>query len=67
MIIEREPYWNKLVEFYYDNIHWDETPTISIYEWLKRDFQGQTCLGSRFIHFNDPARANWFIMRWCDE
>ena len=60
----REPYWNKLVSYYYDNIHWDTDPTISMYDWIDRDFKGNTTLGSKYIYFDDEARANWFVMRW---
>lgn len=60
----REPYWPKIVEYYYDNIHWSEDPIPSMYEWLERDYQGSTQLGAKYIHFKDDARANWFIMRW---
>ncbi len=57
-------YWNKLIDYYYDNVHWDEPGPPSIYEWLDRDFKANTNLHAKFIHFKDPARMNWFMMRW---
>ena len=66
-MIEKEPYWENLVEYYYDHVHWDETPTISIYEWLERDYKASTNLNAKYIHFDDPARLQWFIMRWTDD
>jgi hypothetical protein len=64
MRLDKDKYWNRLVAYYYDNIHWDETPTPSIYQWLERDFKANTALGAKHIHFRDSARLNWFVMRW---
>lgn len=64
LMIEKEPYWENLVEYYYDHVHWDEPGPPSIWEWLERDYKASTNLNAKYIHFDDPARLQWFIMRW---
>ena len=66
-MIDKVPYWNRLVSYYYDYVHWDETPTISIYQWLKRDYKATASLGSEFIRFDDPMYETMFKLRWVDE
>ena len=67
MNIHKLDYWHDIVDYYYDNIHWNEDPAPSIYEWLERDFKAYTSLHSTVITFRDPARYQWFIMRWGHE
>lgn len=64
MVLNKEHYWNRLIDYYYDNVHWEEDPTPSIYEWLERDFKAKTNLGAKCIHFEDQSRYQWFLMRW---
>lgn len=63
-MIDKVSYWNRLVSYYYDNIHWEETPTISIYQWLERDYKANASLGSEFIHFKEPKHEMLFKLRW---
>jgi hypothetical protein len=62
--IEKKQHWNKLIDYYYDNIHWDTQPSISIYEWLERDYGGETALSAKYIHFKKESDATWFLLRW---
>ena len=64
MKLPREDYWAKLVDYYYDNVHWTEPGPPSIYQWLERDFGGETRFGAQNIYFKDPAKCSWFILRW---
>lgn len=66
MILNKSNYWSKLVDYYYDNIHWDTEPTISIYEWLKRDYNATASLYSKVIKFDNPAHGEWFLLRWTE-
>ena len=34
VVVDKTPYWDKLVEYYYDHIHWNEEPVRSINQWL---------------------------------
>lgn len=64
MSLVKMEYWEKLVDYYYDNIHWKEEPTPSISQWLERDFGANANYHSKFIHFKDPAKEQWFKLRW---
>lgn len=62
--IIRRPYWEKLVSYYYDNIHFNEDPCPSIYQWLKREYNADTNIGSAVIMFDDPKDMLLFKLRW---
>lgn len=62
-VLQRQ-YWNKIVDYYYEHVHWDSDPAPSLYEWIEKEYQGSTSLGAKYIYFDDEARANWFVMRW---
>lgn len=67
MHVEQMTYWSKLVEHYYDNEHWkksDVAPSGSIAEWINHEFGGNLDWQDRKIHFKDPKRLSWFILRW---
>ena len=64
--VSKKQYWPAIVDYYYDNIHWEEENPPSIYQWLKRDYDANCSLHSQFITFSDPARHAWFVLRWCD-
>ena len=64
IFVDKYKYWPTLIEYYYDHIHWDTSPTKSIYEWLDQEYGALTNLESEFIFFREQKRANWFHMRW---
>lgn len=66
MQLTKQQYWTKLVDYYYDHIHWDTEPTISIYQWLKRDYNATASLHSKVISFDNPAHGEWFLLRWSE-
>lgn len=62
--IPKGEYYTKLVEYYYEYVHWDEFPTPSIYEWAKREFGAVTSLYSNEIMFEREKDATVFLLRW---
>jgi hypothetical protein len=64
--LDKRDYWHRLVDYYYDHVHWDSEPTISIYKWLERDYNAVASLNSQTIYFDDPARLEWFLLRWSE-
>jgi hypothetical protein len=59
-----DKYWEKIVNYYYDNVHFDELPTISIRAWLIRNFGGHISPTKQKIYFDTDAQKTFFIMRW---
>jgi hypothetical protein len=64
MILNKQQYWEPIVEYYYDNIHWDEVDPPSIYGWLKREYNADSSLHSNVIRFNDAKMYNWFMLKF---
>jgi hypothetical protein len=64
--LRKQDYWRAIVDYYYDNIHWEEEGPPSIYQWLKRDYDATCSLQSHWITFSDPAKHAWFVLRWGD-
>lgn len=64
MILNKSDYWEKLVDYYYDNVHWDEDPCPTIFQWLERDFNAHANLYSTHIQFDDESHCSWFLLRW---
>jgi hypothetical protein len=62
-------YWDKLVEYYYDTVHWDDEtgnngPFSSIAVWLQSEYGASYSRVSSRIYFEKPENKSWFIMRW---
>ncbi len=64
MIIEKEQYWNKVVDHYYDNIHWVDGAPRNIYDWLETEFTISSDTGSSVLEFKDASKATFFVMRF---
>ena len=62
--LSKSAYWEKIVDYYYDNIHWAEPGPPSIYQWLKRDFNADCSLHSTCLRFDNPKDVTWFKLRW---
>lgn len=62
--LRKVDYWTQLVEYYYDNIHWSEPETRSLYKWLKDDYNASTGLHNTYIQFENPADATMFMLKW---
>lgn len=62
--IIKEPYWNELVCYFYDNVHWSGKGVASIHQWLKRDYGCESSYSSNYLKFNDSKDATGFILKW---
>lgn len=63
MILEKQPYWNKLIDHYYDHVKWEGGPD-NIYDWLESEYTINSNTGSQVLEFKDSKKAMWFAMRW---
>jgi hypothetical protein len=62
--LNKSQFYDKLVEYYYDNIHWTEPECPSIYEWAKRDYGADISRFGHYIAFDEPEDATFFTMLW---
>jgi hypothetical protein len=62
LILSKEQFWNKLVDYYYDEIHWQKN-TKGIYEWLETEYSAVSNTGSKTLSFTDNKKATWFLMK----
>jgi len=65
-ILYKEQYWEKLIEYFYDHIHWSSSKDkhASIHEWLQKDYRAETSYYTDQIRFKNKSDAIFFIMRW---
>lgn len=64
MVIDKETYWEKLVDHYYDNVHWEEGAPRNIYDWLHQEYTATSDTGSQVIKFEDDKKVTFFVMRF---
>jgi hypothetical protein len=63
MIIEKSPYWDKLVDHYYDHVKWEGGPN-NIYDWLEQEYSIKSDTGSQVLEFLDNKKGTWFVLKW---
>lgn len=68
-VIDKNLYWDKLVDYYYDNVHWDDEtnryePLGSINTWLQKEYSASVSHATDRIFFNDDKKYTWFVLRW---
>ena len=63
MRLEKEQYWNSVIDHYYDSVHF-ESIYKNIYDWLEADYGAISKTGSSVIEFKDEKKATWFALRW---
>jgi hypothetical protein len=62
MRIDKALYWDKLIDYYYDEIHW-EKKSQGIYEWLEIEYNAISNTSSDTIVFFNEKKATWFLMK----
>ena len=65
--LNKKLYWQKLVDYYYEHIHFLDYPDDripSIVDWLERDFGASASRYSDKIRFDNPADATMFTLKW---
>lgn len=63
MIIDKQQYWNTVIEHYYDVVHFEGKHT-NIYDWLEDEHGAVSATGKPTIKFNDDKKATWFLMKY---
>ncbi len=62
--LRKDLYWDKIVDYYYDNVHYTLEKPPSMFTWLADEYNAQTNRESREIEFLNEKDATWFLMRW---
>jgi hypothetical protein len=66
MLVDKSRFWEKLVDHYYDNVHWKESniqPTTTFLSWLVSEYDAYL-VSFDTIKFMTPEKYSWFILRW---
>lgn len=64
MVIDKQPYWEKLVDYYYDVVHWEYGAPRNIYDWLKQEYTITSDTGSTVLNFENERKLTFFVMRF---
>jgi len=69
IIIKRELCWEKVCEFYWDNIHWNQPADAQLRsrlrEWLEDEWGARLTDNFRDLVFKTEESATIFMLRWC--
>ena len=63
MIIEKQQYWNNIIEHYYDTVHFESVHK-NIYDWLEAEYGAASNTATPTIEFKNDKEATWFALRW---
>ena len=63
MIIEKQQYWNDIIEYYYDSVHF-ESQHKNIYDWLEAEYGAVSSTAKTTIEFVEEKKATWFALRF---
>ena len=69
LVIDVDPDFKKIADYYWESDICAETPHVTIWDWLKRDY-GVIRIGQRgdkqemLIQFPDEAHKTLFLLRW---
>lgn len=64
VMLNKRYFWDRLIEYYYDHVHWEQENPPSVYEWVKQEFGGDVARYHEYISFEDPAQASYFALKW---
>jgi len=65
MLVDKNRFWENLVDYYYDNVHWEKSniqPTTTVSSWLVSEYDAY--VGIDTIEFVTPEKYSWFMLRW---
>jgi len=62
--VDKTPYWNKLVDYYYDYVHWTQDAPPSINDWLYRDYNCDSSYYKNTLSFKNPQDYTLFALRF---
>ena len=64
LIIEKEQYWDNVVEHYYDNVHFEAGAPRNIYDWLSQQYSITSDTGSKVLNCEDEKKGTFFVMKF---
>lgn len=64
VLLDKNRFWAIIVDYYFDEVHWDSGKPKGIHKWLESEFGAVTAADSNYLSFNDSSKANWFLLRW---
>jgi predicted P-loop ATPase len=65
--VDKDQYWAKVVDYYYDNIHWSMSnikPETTLRDWLNTEYSAHECIDSHTLIFLDPKKYTYFVLLW---
>jgi len=57
------PYWDKIVEYYVDHIHFDVVPKLTLRQWLKKTY-AVDMIDMQWFFFERESDMTMFLLRW---
>ena len=63
MTLDKQQYWHKVIEYYYDSVHFERIHT-NIYDWLEDEYGAISNTAKPTLEFKDNRKATWFALRW---
>ena len=63
MKLEKEQYWNNIIDHYFDKVHY-ESEHKNIYDWLEADYGAVSNTANTTIEFAEEKKATWFALRF---
>ena len=69
MSVDFDQYWDRLVDYYYEHVHWYQLPMVpgkvGIHGWIKEAY-GATAVfrPKRKLCFDSPEQYSLFVLRW---
>lgn len=62
--IQVDEVWDKIIDYYYDNVHHSDDSPKSLNKWIEREYGGRVDMDQRKIYFDTQSKSNWFALRW---
>jgi hypothetical protein len=57
-------YWLKLSDYYYDNVHWDNSEQLTMRSWLRKEYGCKLSDRGFLLQFDEEQKATWFRLIW---
>lgn len=62
--ISLDDYWEKLADYYYDNVHYEHPSHRYLKDWVESTFDCIVNRSERTITFQDPKKFTLFALKW---
>ena len=58
------PYWEDIVDYYYDHVHYDSDTTTTLSQWMEKKYNCTMSSDRNFICFKEDRDKTLFLLRW---